>query len=130
MCSSDLLVQPSDWPCILGLALCDVGYYIRIGEYIGKEKSTSQPNFQGIFGPDPTPYPLSSDGRGDVRWRLSESSAGPSADCFPSLELPEEGGIGGNTKERALGSLSVGKCQVRLSSQPAEVLGQLLSRCS
>src|ERR1019366_7291208 len=100
---------------------------MRLGEYSGEEQSTSQPDFQGIFGPDAAPNPLSTDGWGDVRWRLGKGSTGPSADCFASLELLEESGIGGNSKERALGSLSVGKCQVRLSSQPAEVLGQLLS---
>jgi len=91
---------------------------------------TNQPDFQGILGPDQAENPVPSNARGDVCWRLGEGAAGPSTDRFAPLELFEESGIGGNTKERALGSLSAGSCPERLSSQHPEVLGQLFSRCS
>ena len=66
---------------------------------------------------------MSSDARRDVCGRLGEGAPGSPTDRFASFELLAKSGIGENTKERALGSLSIGNRQVRFSSQPSEVLG-------
>jgi hypothetical protein len=116
--------------CILDIAGFAFACYIRVGEYIGKGQSTSQPDFQGIFGPDETENPLSSDARRDVRRGFSEGFTSSSADRIAPPELLEESGFGGNTQERALGSLSAGSGQNRLPPQPFELFGPLLPRCS